>query len=183
MSALRDQLQRRAGLAAFGVGALVFGALSVAKPGTAAAPAMVPVLKRFVAAGSPVSTRDIRWVSDTKMRPAPRQKLSGYARVPLFPGEILSPVQLGKQSRQAVLVAVAPTSGVDARVARVGGSVDVLVTGAKGVLWQSGPLAVVGRSLGAGTVPSVTLAMTYAQAVGYERVEPGATIEMLGVTP
>ncbi len=184
MNSFKQQLQNRAGIAAFAASAVVFGLLSILKPGRQAQPShiLVPIVKKFVASGSHVSPGDIRWVRESRLRPIPAKDLSGYAKVPLFPGEILSPQNLGQWSQRTVLVAVAPTNAVDSGVARVGNYVDVMVTGAKGVAWQSGPLPVVGRSLGGGLRPSVDVAMGMKQALTFEQIQSKGRVELVGMT-
>lgn len=184
MIPIKDFLRGHAGLVAFCASAMAFGGLSVLKPGEPArgTPIMVPIVKNFVAAGSPVHSGDIRWVPESHLHPVKALNLKGYAKVPLFPGEILSPQNLGTLSKRSVLVAVAPTNGIDARVARVGSYVDVLVATAHGVSWQSGPLPVVSRSLGAGATASIDVSMEMRQAVVFEQWKSRGTVELVGMT-
>lgn len=181
MKGLKDRLQTRAGLVAFAVSAVIFGVMSVAVPHTKSTHVLIPIVKRFVAAGRPVGSGDIEWVSEATLRPVSPSALKGYAKVPLFSGSVISPQELGPFSRGTVLVAVSPASPVDAGVAVVGGEVEVLVSNTHGLAWQSGPLPVVSRTLGGGSPASVNVVMTMNEALSFERVMNRGTIELVGL--
>ncbi len=181
MNALRNRLQRRAGFIAFAAGAVVFGVMSLVKPHSNARPVLVPVVERFVAAGSRVPSKAIRWVNENRLREVTAKKLRGYAKVALFPGEVMSPELLGSYTPGTVLVAVVPSNPVDVRVASLGENVEVLVSNRQGVKWQSGPLEVVSRTTGGGTVASVNLAMSMRSAMAFEAAASHGTVELVGL--
>ena len=179
---LRDRLQRRAGLTALLVGALVFGLLSLAHSKTTAVSVLVPVVKTFVASGSRIESRDIRWISEEKLHRVLPSQLRGFAKTPLFPGEVISPQDVGSFSQNEVLVAIAPTNSEDAAVAIPGSSVDIFLDSGQRVDWQSGPLPVVSRSSGAGIPASIDVAMPLHEALGFEALRHSDTVELVGLT-
>ncbi|NMP22570.1 SAF domain-containing protein [Sulfobacillus harzensis] len=172
------RLQERAGLAAFVAAALVFMVLSVV-PRRQPQALLVPVLRHDVAAGTRLSASDIRWVKSTRIHGVEPASLVGYAKTPLFAGEIVSPVDVGARPPSgAVVVAVAPADSADVTVAAIGRQVDILAVLKNGQLaWQSGPVTVVGLSHGA----SVQVAMPLTQAIAYERQAFESTIELVGM--
>lgn len=183
MSSLKDRLRSRAGVAAFAASAAVFGALSVIKPNTATKTHfLVPIISHFVAAGTKMSSNDIRWVAPGALRQVAENRLMGYAKVPLFPGDIVSPEEIGTLAKSTVIVAVAPSNGIDSRVAATGSFVDIWVSGNHGIEWQSGPLPVVSASLSAGFSPSINVAMSLSQALAFEQVKARGAVELVGVS-
>ncbi len=183
---ITERLKARAGVVAFLVSAVTFGALSMAhsRPGVAStAPVMVPLMTHFVAAGQAISRRDWRWVRESQLKAVKEEQLVGVARVPLEPGQVLSPTVLGGVRRPRVMVVVAPTDGADVRIARIGSSIDVLVRSAGSTTWQSGPIPVVAVSAQVGTNPSVNVLMSLNQAMQYEALSRRGTVEILGMVP
>lgn len=183
MKGLKEQLKRRASLAAFAAAAIVFGLLSLAGASHAQGGNIVriPLMKRFVPAGARVSPSDIRWVAEPRLRPFHWRLNQRYARVPLFAGQVLSPAELDGIRGNWVLVAVSPTNGVGAGVASPGGSVDVVITHNQRVVWQSGTVAVVGLNLNAGAAPSVSVALSMSQAMAFEREKSSGSITLVGI--
>lgn len=167
---------------AFAASALAFATLTLVKPHGHETTVLVPVMRRFVAAGSRVTPSDIEWVPEARLHQVPTSHLLGFAKTPLFPGVIVAPSDIGAFPRTTVLVAVQPTDATDARVARVGSYVDVLVSTDHGLKWQSGPLPVVSRSLGDGSAASVDVAMRLNQALAYENTKNQGTIELVGLS-
>ncbi|PSR21270.1 MAG: hypothetical protein C7B45_11655 [Sulfobacillus acidophilus] len=176
----KERLQAHAGLVAFAMSALVFAILTLAKPHVSKTTVLVPVMKRFVAQGSRVRTSDIEWVSESQLHTVPMSHLTGFAKIPLFPGTIVAPADVGQFSAETVLVAVQPSNAVDARTAVPGGYVDVLVAANHFIKWQSGPLPVVSRSLADGSQASVEVAMRLRQALAYEQAENQGSVELVG---
>jgi hypothetical protein len=139
-------------------------------------------MKRFVAAGSRVRESDIEWVPEDQLHAVSVNHLMGFAKIPLFPGSIVAPADVGQFSQATVLVAVQPTDATDARVAIPGNYVDVLVATNHAIKWQSGPLPVVSRNLGDGTQASVDVAMRLHQALTYEQAENQGSVELVGLS-
>ena len=183
MAALKERAKKRAGLVAFAVATVVFGTLSLVGPHRAAAPALVrvPIVARFVPRGQRITGGDIGWVLETRLRPFKFNPTAEYARVPLLKGEVLSPADLGNVHSSWVLVEVAPASGIETGVARLGGLVDVLVTAGGQVVWQSGPVAVVGRNFASGASPSISVALSLAKALDFEREQSRGTVSLVGI--
>lgn len=181
MMPIRDHLHKHAGLAAFVVSAAVFAGISLAQH-SPPAHAEIPLVARYVARGSRVTPPDIRWISEGSLHAVKPDLLTGYARVPLFPGEIVSPAEIGRHGSATVLVAIAPQDAVDLNVAHVGGTVDVLVLGKTGhIVWQSGAVPVVSASTGSGMASSVNVSMSMAQAMAYVQHKPEGTVELVGM--
>ncbi|MCL5116386.1 MAG: hypothetical protein M1272_04485 [Firmicutes bacterium] len=180
MKGLKDRLSEHAAVVAFGASALVFGVLSVMKARHPVA--LVPVVREFVPQGSRIEPKEIRWIASSAVMSAPAGQFKGYAKVPLFPGEILSPVEVGRFSSKTVIVAISPTYSIDANVAVPGSAVDVLVMGSRGVVWESGPLPVVSTSVGSSAPASVNVTMPLAKALTYERLRTGGQVELMGMT-
>lgn len=182
MDSLREHLKKRAGIAALATATLVFGAMSLARPKTLVTPAVrVPIVQRFVPRGGRITSGDIVWVSETRMRSFTMTLHQAYARVPLLKGEVLTPAALGNVRRTWTIVAIAPNDSSQIQVARLGGLVDVLVTHGGQVLWQSGAVVVVGRTLAAGLSPSISVAMSLSQALAFEREQSQGTIALVGM--
>lgn len=181
MNELKNRLQRRAGFIAFAAAAAVFGVMSLVKPHSNARPILVPVVQRFVASGTQVPSKAIQWINENRLKAITPKKLRGYAKVALFPGQIMSPQLLESYSPGIVLVAVVPSNPVDVRVASVGENVEVLVSNRQGVKWQSGPLEVVSRTTGGGAVASVNLAMSMKVARAFEAVASHGSVELVGL--
>lgn len=174
--ALKERLEKHAGLAAFAAAAIVFAGLSL-RAGRST-PIRVPVVKQLLPVGGVVTSHDIAWIAVANVRPVQPSQLVGYARTTLYPGEVLSPQEVGHQVQPGVVVAVAPANAVDGNVATVGRDVDVLILGKSGgVLWQSGPLVVVSRSGGG----SVNLAMSFGKALSYESHKTLGTVTLVGI--
>ncbi len=182
MKGLRERLQRRAGLVALAISAVVFGVLSLAHSKTAAISIFVPVVKTFVAKGGPIRAQDIRWIPEQRLHRVSLRQLRGFANTDLFPGELISPQDVGHYAQDVVLVAVAPTSAVDEAVAKTGSEVDILLKTGQQVKWQSGPVPVVSKSSGVGLPASIDVAMPIHEALGFEALRGRGTIELVGLT-
>ena len=173
---LKARLKEHAGLAAFAAAAIVFAGLSLGAERSTLI--RVPVVKQLLPVGGAVTSHDITWIREANVRPVQPPQLVGYARTTLYPGQVLSPEEVGHQVQPGVMVAVAPANAVDGNVAMVGHDVDVLILGKSGgVLWQSGPLVVVGRS-GSG---SVNLTMSFRKALSYESHKTLGTVTLVGI--
>lgn len=181
---ITERIKSRPGAVAFLASAMVFGVLSLVrapKAGLSPSRAMVPVMTRLVAAGQTVSRQDWRWVPESALRAVKVKQVTGVARVPLEPGQVLSPAVLGGVAATRVTVAVTPASAADARIARVGSSVDVLVRYPGSVAWQSGPVPVVAVSAQVGADPSISVLMSFRQAMQYEGISRHGIVEILGM--
>lgn len=181
---ITERIKARPGAVAFVASAVVFGALSMvhaSKAASSAPRAMVPLMTHFVAAGQAIARQDWRWVPESTLTAVKGQQVTGVARVPLEPGQVLSPAVLGGVRESLVTVSVAPTAAADARVARIGSSVDVLVGSPGSVAWQSGPVPVVAVSAQVGAEPSVSVLMSFTQAMQYEGLSRRGTVEILGM--
>jgi len=181
MSSLKERMKEHAGVAAFAVSAAVFGFLSLTHAKAQGA-VMVPIMSHFIAPGSRVKESDIHWVSSTTVHSVNVSRLLGYARVPLYVGEVLSPQEIGGLPNKTVVVAVTPTNGSDVNVAATGDMVDILVLGPKGVRWQSGALLVEGTTDYTGSGASINVTMSLAEAMVFERVKALGTVELVGMT-
>jgi len=160
-------VRKQPAAAAFGAGAVVFGLLSLPRVKAPSTAPDVPLVTRFVAKGSALRRSDIRWVAQTQLRPVSARRLTGYAKADLFPGEIVSPQELGSRGSQSVLVAVSPTSAQSASVAAAGTDVDVFVFGPSGLEWHSGPVPVLNKVATGGSSAVVEVAMTLPQALRF----------------
>ena len=177
MKRIREALKRRAGVAAFLCAAVVFGVLSIIQPQPKSHQIRVPLVKRFVAQGGRLQTSDIHWEDEANLKPVAPRRLQGYAKVPLFPGEVLSPADLGHEPESMLLVAVEPSQPAEAQVAQVGSYVQIMVAGAHGIVWQTKPVAVVSRS-----GSTVSVAMPTAEAHQFELMKSKGAVDLVGLS-
>lgn len=184
VSGLKERVKPRAGILAFALSAVLFAIMSFLKPNQspAAMPVLVPVVSRFVDAGTRVEPGDIHWTPESQMKPISAAKLRGYATFPLFPGEILSPSDVGNLPSHSAVVSVTPGSAADRNVL---GSryVDVLVMGDGHLIWQSGTVPVMSSNSTPGLGASLAVAMSYSQAMAFEQNKQMGRVDVIGVSP
>ena len=180
MKRIKALIAKHIGFLSFFVSALVFLGVTWLKPHQPAT--LVPIINRFVAPGSRLQLHDVHWVPASAVKPAPFAQLHGYAKAPLYPGEIVSPAMLGNMSAKTVIVAVTPTNASDTTVALPGALVEVLVLTPKALLWHSDALPVVRGNSGNGGGASVDVTMPIAEAVHYEHLKAKGSVELVGLT-
>lgn len=172
-------IKNHVGMVAFLLSAATFAALEVGSRHSPPTPTRVPVVATLVPAGARIASQDIRWVNETSLQTVRADALTGYARVTLFPGAVLSPVDIAHESEGVAVVAVTPTNASDVAVVPVSDYVNVLVYTTRGLAWRSGPVLVVARDGGSA---SIDVAMTMSQALRFEAMKSRGTVAIIGMS-